>query len=101
MSALPPHGNDRAASSRVAGSREPPRVPGLRYHPGPADGAASPRRRCPRTLGACVDVMSAKATYVYCLIAAKNKPSLRGVPRGLAGAAAPRAIEVDLGRLKP
>ena len=45
--------------------------------------------------------MSAKATYVYCLIAAKKKPSLRGVPRGLAGSGAPRAIDVDFGRLKP
>jgi hypothetical protein len=45
--------------------------------------------------------MSEKATYVYCLIAAGKKPALRRAARGLAGAGAPRAIEVDLGRLKP
>jgi hypothetical protein len=45
--------------------------------------------------------MSAKGTYVYCLIAATKKPSLGRVPRGPVGTGAVRTIDVDLGGLRP
>ena len=37
--------------------------------------------------------MNASLTYVYCLVRSARKPALRGVPDGVAGASAPRALE--------
>jgi hypothetical protein len=39
--------------------------------------------------------MSANATYVYCLVAAARRPALDRVPRGLAGTARVRLLDVD------
>ena len=44
--------------------------------------------------------MSAKGTYVYCLVAATRKPSL-GRKKGPEGTGPVRAIDVDLGPMKP
>ena len=48
-----------------------------------------------------MDGMSAKGTYVYCLVGARSKPSLSRVPKGPRGTGAVRAIEIDLGPMKP
>jgi hypothetical protein len=41
--------------------------------------------------------MIAHATYVYCLVAADRRPTLKGVPRGIAGTGALRLVDVDRG----
>jgi hypothetical protein len=45
--------------------------------------------------------MSANGTYVYCLVAASRKPLLGRAPKGPQGTGAVRAIDVDLGPMKP
>lgn len=41
--------------------------------------------------------MTASLTYVYCLIRSARPPSLRGLPDGLPGASAPRALDLGNG----
>ena len=41
--------------------------------------------------------MAQPATYVFCLVESPRAPSVRGVPEGMPGAGAPRALAVDRG----
>ena len=87
-----------AAESRAAcatRSSVPAGIPRVRYHPDPARRAAAAWRGRARTLGASVDDMKQKGTYVYCLVAARQRPSLRGVPKGLPYAGAVRLVDVS------
>jgi hypothetical protein len=41
--------------------------------------------------------LSEPATYVFCLVQSDSAPSMRGVPQGIPGGGAPRALAVDRG----
>jgi hypothetical protein len=41
--------------------------------------------------------MAQPATYVFCLVESSRAPSVRGVPEGMPGAGAPRALAIDRG----
>lgn len=56
--------------------------------------AATSPHRDPRTTGGA---QTDPATYVYCVVRSPIRPDLRGVPRGLPGAGAPRAVGVGHG----